>query len=123
VVKLAKVALRYEDEANKIKEAQDFLFKAGSTAPAVWEIDAKDKTKLEYHWQAAYYLASGGDPNVVEGTSSEPTLVLSGPPGVAPAAPASPAQPATPAEPETPTEPAAPAEPVTPAPAGTGGTP
>ncbi len=119
VVKLAKVALRYEDEANKIKEKQDFLFKAGATAPGVWEIDAKDKSKLEYHWQAAYYLASGGDPTVAEGTSTEPTLVLSGPPGVAPAQPAPPVQPATPTQPAAPTEP----EPATPAPTGTGGTP
>jgi hypothetical protein len=107
LVKLVKVALRYGDEA------QDFLFKAGSTAAATWEIDSKDKTALEYSWEAAYYLASGGDPEIKRGTSTEPTLVLSPPTGVAPVQPAPPA----PAEPAAPAAPAAPAEPAEPAPA------
>jgi hypothetical protein len=74
-VKLAKVALRYEDLANAVTQAKDLIFRDGSPEQT-WEVELKDKTKREYTWEAAYFLVDGTKRTAGPERSSEQTLVL-----------------------------------------------
>jgi hypothetical protein len=75
-VKLVKVSLRYTDAANGIDEPKDFILKNGTPAPT-WKLEVKDKTRMQYRWQATFFLANGGGNRQTAAViTAEPTIVL-----------------------------------------------
>jgi hypothetical protein len=74
-VRLAKVSLKYEDQANGINKQGDHVFKPGGDTSFKWTVELKDKKKREYQWRVEYFLATGKKATDWA-PSSEPTLVL-----------------------------------------------
>jgi hypothetical protein len=83
-IKLAKVALRYEDPAHGVHQVKDMIFREGSPEQT-WEVELKDRAQQEYTWAATYFLADGSQRTTGPERSSEPTVLLQFPgpvPGV-----------------------------------------
>jgi hypothetical protein len=74
-VRLAKVSLKYEDQANGINKQGDHVFKPGGDTSFKWTVELKDKKKRDYQWRVEYFLATGKKATDWA-PSSEPTLVL-----------------------------------------------
>lgn len=74
-VRLAKLSLRYRDEANDITERKDFILKEGASIET-WTVELKDKTKIEYEWQVIYFMADSSRKQTEPVTTSDPSIVL-----------------------------------------------
>jgi hypothetical protein len=73
-VKLAKVSLSYQDQANGIDERKDVIFKPDSAA-VDWILKLKDKSKNSYQWQATFFMKDGSTKKTDPITTSEPTVL------------------------------------------------
>ncbi|WP_158895889.1 hypothetical protein [Amycolatopsis anabasis] len=58
LVKLAKVDLRYVDEANHIDELESTTFRAGATEATV-SFPIRDRTKTSYEWTETFFMTDG----------------------------------------------------------------
>lgn len=74
-VRLAKLSLRYEDEANGVNERKDFILKEGSSIE-IWTVELEDKTKVEYEWQVTYFMADGSRRESEAVMTSDPSIIL-----------------------------------------------
>lgn len=75
MVKLAKVSLKYEDAENDVTEREDIILKKGAV-PTSWEVELKDKKKLEYDWKATFYMTDGSKRELDWTKTTEPSIVL-----------------------------------------------
>jgi hypothetical protein len=73
-VRLVRVSLDYNDEANSVKEREDFSFRPGDSEPGMWTVELKDKSKTEFHWVATFFM-NGGVQKKVEATTSDMTVI------------------------------------------------
>lgn len=74
-VKLARVSLEYQDQANGIDERHDIIFRQGASGSEKWSVDLKDKSKNQYRWKVTFYLVAGGSKEIDWQTTTEPTLL------------------------------------------------
>ena len=75
-VKLARLALSYWDEANGILERTDFVFGGRRPTEQTWNLKLKDKTQVNYEWEATYFMADGSRQTAGPNTSDDLTLIL-----------------------------------------------
>jgi hypothetical protein len=73
-VKLVKVSLGYQDQANGIDERKDVIFKPDSAA-VDWTVKLKDKSKNSYQWQATFFMKDGSTKKTDSITTGEPTVL------------------------------------------------
>jgi hypothetical protein len=73
-VKLAKISLSYQDQANGIDERKDVIFKPDSAA-VDWILKLKDKSKNSYQWQVTFFMKDGSTKKTDPVTTSEPTVL------------------------------------------------
>lgn len=58
-IRLVKVTLIYEDEANDVREQETVTLRKGVTEPQSWKVQLKDKSLRTCSWQAEYYMVDG----------------------------------------------------------------
>ena len=75
LIKLAKISLQYIDAANGINAKKDVIFRSGATDSQIWEVELKDKNKIDYQWQGTFYMTDGAQKKTDMVTTSEPTLI------------------------------------------------
>lgn len=75
-VKIAHVQLQYVDEENNINERKALTFKAGAIDAQKWQLELKDKSKVEYTWKATYFMMDNSRKETEEQTTSDLTLFL-----------------------------------------------
>ena len=73
-IKIAKISLQYTDAPNGINAKKDVIFKAGQTDAVQWKVELKNKTKIDYQWQATFFMVSGSQLKTALTTADDQTL-------------------------------------------------
>jgi hypothetical protein len=74
-VKLAKISLSYNDQANSVNAKKDVVFRPGASNTETFKVELKDKNKTSYEWQAQFFLNDGSTKKTPVNTTEEQTLV------------------------------------------------
>jgi hypothetical protein len=75
-VRLARVAMSYEDPDQAITENKDFIFSADKHDMATWKVELKNKELDDYTYEAMYFLNGGLQKSVGPTVTDERTLIL-----------------------------------------------
>lgn len=78
-IRLARVELTYADGDNGVSERQDFIFAGNRPQEQIWNLKLKDKTHVDYTWEATYFMADGSRNSQGPTTTDDLTLILDGP--------------------------------------------
>jgi hypothetical protein len=75
-VRLARVAMSYEDPDQAIAETKDFIFSPTKHDIQTWRVPLKNKELDDYTYEAAYFLNQGLQKNVGPKLTDDRTLIL-----------------------------------------------
>jgi hypothetical protein len=75
-VKLAKIAVEYQDQQNAVIETGTTVFRAGAPTSWKWTIPIKNKTKRDYTWSATFFMADGSQRSLPSQPTTDSMLVL-----------------------------------------------